>query len=544
MALEKPWRALAPGLLVALPALPWLAQAAHRASWAALGRDQGIFQFEAWAVGNGAVMYRDIRDVNGPLVLLVHTVFQALGGMDEHVFRMLDLVLTFGTAAFAGACLIALDPRGTRVRAAALALAACAVAGTQYLEYGYWETAQRESFFDAFVLVSMGLQMIASARAKRSLALFALAGALSCMTWLGKPTYVFVTSGQLLALAIDPPPRLRRLASFLGGGALGALAPLAFLAPRGDLAAWARITFHDIPAMYRWIWPRTLAGMFAQHRESLILAFVTSFGILALAFAGRMPRRALPLATLPLAGLASAILQAKGFPYHFHPVSLGAHLALVALAHRAWIEAESDAPRISTYAIAAAFAIALGGRTGWAAARAATYYLPVPSSAEDAASDERLRAYTRIDFFPVAMRHAAELLASTTPPDAAVQSYGMDPYVLFLARRRTATPYIYAYDLDADAALAGSWEPGGPHPSPAQQEVIRAIRDEHERDLVARLERAPPAAFVFIGRAPLMVHGDALRDFEEHCPDAAAWMLPKYREIATFDDVRVWSKQD
>ncbi|HEY8073952.1 MAG TPA: hypothetical protein VIF62_07580, partial [Labilithrix sp.] len=203
--------------------------------------------------------------------------------------------------------------------------------------------------------------------------------------------------------------------------------------------------------------------------------------------------------------------------------------------------AESD-PRLSTYAVASAFAILLGGRTAWAAARASSYYLPVPTSAEDAASDERLAAYTRVDFYPLAMRRAAELLANDTPPDATVQTYGMDPYVLFLARRMSATPYIYAYDLDADAALAGSWEPAGPHPTPAQQDVIRAMRDEHERDLVARLERSPPAAFVFIGRSPLMVHADALRDFEEHCPEASAWMLLRYREVGTFDDVRVWMR--
>ncbi|HEY8076273.1 MAG TPA: hypothetical protein VIF62_19240, partial [Labilithrix sp.] len=352
MALGKAWRALAPawlvalsalpGLLVALPALPWLAWATHRASYAALGRDQGIFQYEAWAISHGAVMYRDVRDVNGPLTILVHTIFQALGGMDEHVFRILDLLLVFGTAAFAGACLVALDPRGTRARAVGLALAACAVVGTQYLEYGYWQTAQRESFFDAFVLVSMGVQMVATARAhKKNDALFAIAGAMSCITWLGKPTYALVTVGQMIAIAIDSPPRVRRLATFLLGGVLGACVPFAFLAARGNVSAWARITFHDVPSMYRWIWPRTIASILAQHREATLLALAGSFAILALVSAERMPRRALPLATLPLAGLASAILQAKGFPYHFHPVSLGGHLVLVAVAHRAWIEAES-----------------------------------------------------------------------------------------------------------------------------------------------------------------------------------------------------------
>ena len=41
-----------------------------RASWTPLGRDQGIFQYVAWAVAQGDVDYRDVRDVNGPLIAL------------------------------------------------------------------------------------------------------------------------------------------------------------------------------------------------------------------------------------------------------------------------------------------------------------------------------------------------------------------------------------------------------------------------------------------------------------------------------------------
>src|SRR5271163_1940546 len=80
--------------LVGLPALAWVREAMHRASLETLGRDQGIFQYIAWAVTHGAKDYKDVRDVNGPLTHFIHMAFLALGGADEHRFRSLDLAFT------------------------------------------------------------------------------------------------------------------------------------------------------------------------------------------------------------------------------------------------------------------------------------------------------------------------------------------------------------------------------------------------------------------------------------------------------------------
>src|SRR5580658_3221162 len=118
--------ALAP-LALAIPPLFLVATALANAARTALGRDQGIFQYIAWAIEKGAVDYRDIRDVNGPLTHLVHMAFLALGGADEHRLRVLDLVVTSATFAFVGACLPGLRSRGspTFLERAAWALAAC-----------------------------------------------------------------------------------------------------------------------------------------------------------------------------------------------------------------------------------------------------------------------------------------------------------------------------------------------------------------------------------------------------------------------------------
>src|SRR5205823_1662866 len=100
-------------------------------------RDQGIFQYVAWAVRNGAVDYRDVRDVNGPLTHLVHMVFLALGAADEHRFRSLDLLVTGLGFAFVGACLpgIAARAQPTWLHRGAWAFAAWVVLSGQYLMY-------------------------------------------------------------------------------------------------------------------------------------------------------------------------------------------------------------------------------------------------------------------------------------------------------------------------------------------------------------------------------------------------------------------------
>ncbi len=113
----------------------------------------------------------------------------------------------------------------------------------QYLAYGWWDTGQRESLFDWFVLASVGLQIlgqsllradtIAPRRRRAGSVLLALAGAASVVPWFGKPTFVFFTFGQALALAYDDLVigRVRRIALVMIGGVLGALVPVSFLVP-------------------------------------------------------------------------------------------------------------------------------------------------------------------------------------------------------------------------------------------------------------------------------------------------------------------------
>ncbi len=558
-------RILACPLVLALPPLVWVMQASRHASFTALGRDQGIFQYVAWALGHGAIDYRDVRDVNGPLTHFIHWLFLAAGGADEHRFRVVDLAVTGASFAFAGACIPGLgrNPRDERppsratdamsesvtwpraLERGAWALAGWVTLSGQYLAYKYWDLAQRESFFDWFMLSSVALQLVGQARRRPAIPL-AIAGALSVIPWFGKPTYALFTFVQLAALLADGGmklARLRALAAFAAGGAAVTFVAFALLFAFGDAGAYAHIQLVDVPAMYRFIWPRTPAEILALPWASApaMLGVTGAALLLALMAIGELPVRALAVALLPLAGLAGVIAQAKGFPYHLHPVTAAVTLQWLVfcgwLTERTRVAARRKA-LVRLIPVVACGAVALRVTSALAdSPQARADWILSGPSAEQRTSPAYWEAFATADFFPYEMRETAAYVRAHTQANDRVQTYGMDPYVLFLAERLSATPYIYAYDLNADAALAGG---DGARPTPAQEDVIRGVRDAHEADLYARLMASPPAAFVFFDNAPLLSSTDAWGDFATHCPRTALWVETHYRETARFGHDHVW----
>lgn len=551
------WRAAAVPLALGLPPLFWVVDATRRASLTTLGRDQGIFQFIAWALSHGAIDYRDVRDVNGPLIHLVHLVFLGLGGGGEHAFHVLDLTVTGASFALAGACVpsVGSGRAPTRLERALWAFAAWVVLSGQYLLYGFWDIAQRESFLDWFMLPSVALQLVAQRPSPTPLgrgrrvraALFALMGALSVVPWFGKPTYAFFTMGQLAALLADrgaPLPRTRALLSFVAGAVAGAATQIGFLVAYGDPVACLAIQFHDVPSMYRFMWTRSAFDVLSTPLLGAQALFAVAGSVLlsALVACGEMAPRVLGVALAPLCALGSVLVQAKGFPYHFHPVTAG--VALQSLVFVAWLSDRARAAprgsvlRIAPIAVAVVVTLRVGDllidspylRDSW---------LLQPRAF--AGSPEYFGHFVRPDFFPEEMREAAAYVRAHTRPADAVQTYGMDPYVLYLAGRGTATPYVYAYELNVDAALAGGT---GGRPDAAQAEAIVRMRDAHEADLLRRMMTRPPGALIFIDASPLLTQPDAWADFAAHCRQAASWVEMHYGEAARFGHDHVWLPLD
>jgi hypothetical protein len=560
--LRRHWRVAAVPLALALPPLLWVADATRRASFTTLGRDQGIFQFIAGALSRGAIDYRDVRDVNGPLIHLVHLVFLGLGGADEHRFHVLDLAVTGVSFAAAGACVPSIgSSQGPGLLERVLwALAAWVTLSGQYLLYGFWDIAQRESFLDWFMLPAVALPLVAQrpysiaeasrARPARRIGLFVLMGALSVIPWFGKPTFALFTVAQLVALLVDrgsPVPRARAFSAFAIGGAAGAATQVAFLVRYGDPLAFLRIQLVDVPAMYRFIWPRSPFDVLSTpfFGGQALAGIAGSVLLLVLIASGDMAVRALGVALAPVCGIASVLVQAKGFPYHFHPVTAG--LALQAVVLAAWFaDRLRVAGRRGAFLRFAPIALAIGialhvGSSLFESPYLRDPWLLVAAAEKWTGSSEYFAHFVRVDFFPGEMRQAAAFVRARTRPEDSVQTYGMDPYVLFLADRRTATPYIYAYDLNADVALAGGT---GARPDREQTDRIRRIRDAHEADLLARMSVAPPAALIFTDGSPLLSQPDAWEDFAAHCAKAALWVETHYREAAQFGHQHVWLPPD
>lgn len=567
---RRAFRGLLPGAIVAIPPLFWVVDATYRASLTSLGRDQGIFQYVGWAWMQGQRGYSEVRDVNGPLTPVVHMIFLLLGGRDEHRFHILDLLVTGFVFALVGVCLPHVaraerpgawkTPREMFERLG-WAGAAWVVLSGQYLMYIFWDIAQRESFFDWFLLSSIALQLYAQGEQsygvnpKAARWPLTIAGALAVTTWFGKPTYLLFTLTQLIALLVEksPMPRRRRLMHFGGGGLVAGLIWLAIMARFADVGTFIHISAVDVPAMYRFIWPRSAIEIFSLegYSTTIGLTIASSTIVLGLVFRGDMPRRALPIACMPLVGLISVIAQSKGFPYHFHPVTAGLSLQWLTIVVWIWDRVRNARggtglvrvlPVLCGSILAVRVALLMTQspyiQNLWLYAKA--------NDAEERSQHDYFVYFATSDYFPWELRQTATYLKEHTRPEDRVQTYGMDPYVLFLAERLSATPYIYAYDLDVDSALAGGVlpEPRGLHPSFAQQLKIKDIRDAHEKDLLARLKAAPPAAFVFLDKAPLVTWHDSAHDFMEHSPESYGWMIGAYRETANFNGCHVYLRND
>jgi len=540
--------------VLALVPLFWVADATYRSSLTTLGRDQGIFQYIAWAIGRGEVDYRDVRDVNGPLIHLLHHVILALGGADEHRFHVIELVATGLSFAFVGACIPGLVGRRrvSWLERAAWAAAAWVVLSAQYQLYLYWNQAQRESFCDWFLLPSLALQIARPATdEKRARWRVELIAALSTITWFGKPSFALFTVMQLAVLLVDKEVRLSartKVLRFALGGALGAAIPLAYLLRYGDALAFAKITFVDVPQIYRFIWAKSAQEIFGEEGPLRVGAagLAATALVAGLVVTRELPRRVLVVALAPLCAIVNVVVQHKGFGYHFHPLTATTHMGFMLVVAMLW-ERFRAAPRRrplgrhAAVVVAVAYAAEITTSMQGSPHLRNVWILAGGETPERRSMKEYFDTFKSHDFFPWELRKGAELVAAKTSPNARVQVYGMDPYLLFLAGRRSATPYIYAYDLNADAALDGGWSN---RPTERDTARINAAREAHEADMLARLRAAPPEAFVFIDRAPLISYPNAWEDFQHCCRASAEWVRATYRETEAFGEVHVWMRND
>src|SRR5437763_16456416 len=152
--------------------------------------------YVAWRIGEGAIPYRDLFDMNQPGTYLIHlAVLRALGGGDL-AWRLLDLGWL---AATAGAIALFAAPWGALASAAAALLFA-----TYHLAGGAWQAGQRDFLLCVFLIV----------------------GPLGVVRWLERRGGAWGLAGAGLALgaAVGPKPDAVLFAGGLGVVGLGGAA--------------------------------------------------------------------------------------------------------------------------------------------------------------------------------------------------------------------------------------------------------------------------------------------------------------------------------
>jgi hypothetical protein len=563
-----------PALITAVITIPPTSWALWNQTFGIFGRDQGIFQYVAWALRHGDRAYRDIHEINGPLPHAWHIAMQLIGGEDEHVFRSIDtclLVFVYALGAstipqWAGVDLGDEDEGSTRRRFTfAWVLAGIGVLGSQYTRFDWWSTTQREALYSMMLFGSIALQSLAH-RSKvrpRAFMLFAGAAMLSSLTWFGKPPCAVFAVLQLLVLwldrkEVDLPGRPVGIACLLGV-LVSALMMFSFLLAYSDIGEGLKI-LANVPKLHHTIWNKSLVEIYRAYnnRPRIDWALATLTGWVAAYHFFKMPRRALLGAVLPIGGMAVFIGQGKAFPYHLHMVTLGtAVMQLMILAgfvryvqstlinppktkERAKLRERAGVVSL-VVAIAAVLLGVKAAQDTLMSPGVQGRWAKIGSNAEKRASKAYVNEFGWGDYFANDQRDAAAYLAFHTRPDERVQTYGFDPYLLFLARRKSASPILYVFELNVDAALEGG---SGAKPSAELATWLRTYRDDTEKLVLHAVEIAPPAAFVLFDRAPFSHPFDSDADFAKHCPDLHKVVVRDYVESAIFGTIRVWLRRD
>lgn len=522
------------------------------ASYTTLGRDQGIFQYTAWAAGRGVRLYQDLRDINGPLITAVHGLFLALGGADEHRFRTLDLVVTALSFLAAGVLAANVSQRRAWPERLLWGTATMVTLLVQYLRYLPWDLAQRESFADWFMLPGIALLLAP----RRGTWAHAISGALLTASCFAKPTYaLFVLFQGVVVVATSAPDlsRKQRALWFAAGAAACAVLAALTIMLVGDVQAFVRMYTVESRQLYGFIWPHTMREVYTLPwvTTPVRVGLGTSAAAVLLVVLRVLPLRALALALAPLAGFLSVAMQGKGFPYHLHPMSESAALVWVvsamALAHHMRRPKTQDA-KLPKRAIAGVLLFAVSGAVaahGTFVMRGSPHILNPWTVSMGRTAEARMgRAYLdrfkMPDFFPYEMRQTADYLATHTPEDGTVQLFGMDPYLLFLSRRLSATPYIYSYDLNIDAAWNGASETLPEPKNIAARDRVKEMGDAHAKDLLERVAKKPAAAWVLFDRAPLSSYDTAEEDLRRTRPELSAYLHERYEEQASFGGIHVF----
>jgi Dolichyl-phosphate-mannose-protein mannosyltransferase len=282
--------------------------------------DAPIMHYVAWRIGQGAVPYRDLFDMNFPGVYLLHLVVLKTLGAGDGAWRLFDLLwLALGSLLIATLA----APWG-RLAAVGGALFFAAF----HLGGGAWQAGQRDFLLCPFLLAgALGVTRWHEREENRALLLGGLA--LGAGVTVKPHATVFALALMALVLATRQAGRSRwtALAMLAGGLLVVPLAVLSWLASIGGLEAWREIVFHYLLPLYSRL---GRAASWTVYRWSLWPAIAVTLAIsLGHAVASRRLtfRHAVVLTGLGY-GLLHYVGQGKGWEYHLYPLAAFAAVLL------------------------------------------------------------------------------------------------------------------------------------------------------------------------------------------------------------------------
>jgi len=313
--------------------------------------DAPLMHYIAWRIGEGAVPYRDVFDMNFPGVYLLHLIALKLFGAGDAGWRAFDLTWLALTA-LAAAALAA--PWG-RLAAAGAGL----FFALYHLAAGAWQTGQRDFLLCPFLLLgALGVARWAERPTRpASLAWGGLALGAGITV---KPHAGLFAAALLVLVAVVARGATRPVATFAAALVGPVLAVVAWLAAAGALAAWYEIVVGYLvplysrlgrPAhwtFYRWhVWIPIAAGVALSLGSALASR---RFGV----------RHA--VVTLGLGyGVAHFFVQSKGWEYHLYPLAAFAAVALFAEIERLVEAGRRAALPVAACVVAAAIMLGLKG---------------------------------------------------------------------------------------------------------------------------------------------------------------------------------------
>lgn len=291
-----------------------LAAAAGLLLWRSLGwplvGDATIFHFIAGQMQMGAAPYRDIVDINMPLIYFIHLAVVAIGGMGDVAWRAFDLA---AAALMSGLILALVWPAGR-----APAILAVLVVLVTHLLLGPYSAGQRDYLMSIAALAATLVSARAAENPQRRAIDLVLAGAFAVTAASIKPS-----GALLLALPAIAMARLRwREAAWIMAGATGAaLLLLGLLAACGALGPFIATMRALMPA-YASLGSRAMPEIFLN--TAVWLAPTSGLALAAaLNIAAPKPPRLRATIGLTLFGLVHLLVQRKGWFYHVYPLGIG-----------------------------------------------------------------------------------------------------------------------------------------------------------------------------------------------------------------------------